>query len=286
MRTALALVTAADAAYFRHLQGLVLSLREAAPSTDFTLCVIDLGLLPVQRAWIEEHADRVAEGRWDFDLPRHYEPPRSLQGLLCRPFLPAYFPGHDVYVWLDADTWVQHFSAVRLFAAAAETGAMGLVPELARAYRNHYDGGRSSAWMRGCYAEAFGDEIADLLRWHPVISAGAFALKADSPAWRVWAEHMEIALPRTLRCVDQTALNVAVYTDAVAAHFLSASSHWVCIHGLPLLDAGTGRLLHPRVPHDELGILHLGSSGAEPRPVPTTEGGTEWRSLAWRGGHY
>ncbi|MGH6976466.1 MAG: hypothetical protein ACREED_05505 [Stellaceae bacterium] len=30
------------------------------------------------------------------------------------PFLRRYFPGYDVYLWLDGDTWVQDAEAIEL----------------------------------------------------------------------------------------------------------------------------------------------------------------------------
>lgn len=279
----LALVTASDAAYFTLLQSLVRSVHAAAPPGACTLCVIDLGLAPAQRAWVDAHADRVVEGRWDLDFPTRDATPRHVQALTCRPFLPSYFPGSDVYVWLDADAWVQDWDAVVLFARACEDLSIAVCPELDRAYSCLYDRGLAQRWWHANYARAFGGHVANQLWRHPGISAGVFAARAGAPAWRVWAEHLQRGLERTVEAVDQTALAVAIYTEAMASTFLSADTCWLCLYARPRVDAETGSLVHPMPPYRKLGILHL--AGVWPKQGPaellTTRGDTITRWLTF-----
>jgi acyl carrier protein len=264
----LALVTAADAAYFTLLQSLIRSVHAAAPPGAGALCVIDVGLTPAQRRWTEAHADRVVDGRWDLDFPNREATPRHVQALTCRPFLPAYFPGADVYVWLDADAWVQEWDAVALFVRACEDLSIAVCPEVDRAYSCFYDRGGAQRWWHACYARAFGGHVANQFWRHPGISAGAFAAKAASPAWQVWAEYLQQGLQRTVDAVDQTALAVAIYREAVASSFVPAEAHWLCQYARPRVDAETGHLLHPMPPHRRLGILHL--AGVWPKHGPAT----------------
>ena len=39
------------------------------------------------------------------------------KALTARPFLPRYFPGFDLYLWIDGDCWVQQGDAIALFLA-------------------------------------------------------------------------------------------------------------------------------------------------------------------------
>jgi hypothetical protein len=281
----LAVVSAADSSYFPLLRGLVQSVRESGPKGSYSLCVIDLGLEPSQRAWTERHVDHVVEGRWDLDFPGRASAPRRIQGLTCRPFLPTYFPGHDAYFWLDADAWVQDWSAVDLFVRACGDGSIGLVPEVDRAYRYHYNAGKPRMWMYRNYRSGFGEDVAKRLWWNPIISAGAFAMLAASEGWDAWAEHLSRGLARTVSSIDQTSLNVAVYSDAMPAAFLPAETHWLCNYATPRLDVTTGKLVHPMLPHAVLGILHLAGpfTKHQQTDVEASDGRTVRRWLTYRG---
>ncbi len=279
-----ALVTGADSAYVALLRGLLESVRNLAPEGSVDLCVIDIGLSPEERAWTEGYADHVADGRWDVDFPERDQAPRHIQGLTCRPFLPNYFPGYEVYLWLDADTWVQDWEAVELFRRAALEGSIGVVPELDAAYSCHYDGGHARTWAHQRYRVAFGKDAADALWWNPLLNAGAFSLRGDSAGWKGWADLLARGTARTLDAVDQTALNVLVYAEELAASFLPSTANWMCHWARPALDEPTGRLVHPTHRQDVLGIVHLGRVAQEaPVEVETTDDRLVRRWLTYRG---
>lgn len=250
------------------------------------MCVIDVGLDAGERLWLDANVDRVAEGRWDLPFPDRARAPRHLQALTCRPFLPDYFPGHDIYLWLDADTWVQRWTAVELFTAVTADGSIGVVPEIDRAYSCHYDSGLARRWMYHRYRETFGKQAAAAWWWNPVISAGAFSMRGTSSGWTIWVRHLEEGLTTTLDAVDQTALNRAIYSHELPAVFLPAEAHWLCNFALPWLAGGDGaeaRLVHPMLPHAELGILHLAGTQpkAGPADLPTTDGRSVRRWLTY-----
>ena len=75
--------------------------------------------------------------QWDFDFPGRDKLKDGYKALTARPFLPRYFPGFDLYFWIDADCWVQQGDAIALFLAAARTGALAVAPEIHRSMR-HY----------------------------------------------------------------------------------------------------------------------------------------------------
>src|SRR5262249_57716856 len=76
MTRSLAIVTGADAGYFPLLEGCLRSIRDKAPGRAVDLAVLDLGLEPAQRRWVEGMVDRVVEPGWDFDFPGRAETPR------------------------------------------------------------------------------------------------------------------------------------------------------------------------------------------------------------------
>jgi hypothetical protein len=162
-------------------------------------------------------------------------------------------------MWLDADAWVQDWAAVELFFRAAETGSLAIVPELDRAYRNFFH-----AWeefhgvLSAGYAAAFDAAMAERLARHPLLNNGAFALRADAPHWRAWADTLGSALQRSRNeLIDMTTLNHLVYDQGLPAHFLPAWCNWICHHAPPRRDPVSGQLTEPYLPYQRLGIVHL-----------------------------
>src|SRR6185436_13879539 len=134
------------------------------------------------------------------------------KALTARPFLPRYFPGHDVYLWIDGDCWVQQGDALDLFVAAARSGRLAVAPEIHRSMRHYkHAWGEFSRVNGAAYAAAFGQETADRLIRYPLINAGVFALTAEAPHWAGWGKLLGESLQHSADMTDQIALNVLVY---------------------------------------------------------------------------
>jgi hypothetical protein len=247
--------------------------------------VIDLGLGPEELEWTKRHADEVEPGRWDVDFPDRDRAPRFQQGYTCRPFLPNYFPGHDVYIWIDADAWIQDWAAIELFESAASSGSIGIVPQIDRAYSLHYESWHDQRWKYRNFLDAFGEDAADVLSWSPTLNAGLFSMRGDSAGWAGWADLLERGIQRTLDVVDQTALNVLIYAGGLDAQYLPSTCNWMCMFASPALDSSASRLVHPMLPHETLGVVHL--AGIEPKSGPATlltaDGRRETRWLTFQG---
>jgi hypothetical protein len=253
------IVSGADSAYFELLQGCVRSIRDQPAGRGIALGILDVGLAEAERRWLERQGARVVAPGWDLDFPERAATPRYRQAQYGRAFLPRHFPGHDVYLWLDADAWVQDWRAVELFFRAAADGSLAIVPELDRAYRNFLH-----AWdefhrvIRKGYLDSFDAETADRLVRHPLLNNGAFALGADAPHWQAWAETLQAALQRSRNeLIDQATLNHVVYAQNLPAHFLPAWCNWISHHAAPIREPRNGVLVEPNLPHQRLGIVHL-----------------------------
>jgi hypothetical protein len=253
------IVTGADSAYFELLTGLVDSIRDKPPGAQMALGVLDVGLEAHQRHWLEARGAVIVAPGWDLLFPDRDSVPRYRQAQFARPFLPRHFPGHELYLWLDADTWVQDWWAVDLFFQAAAEGRLAVVPELDRAYRNFFH-----AWeefhhvIRKSYAETYDDITAAHLVRHPLLNSGAFALRAGAAHWGAWGESLGSALQRSQHpLIDQATLNHVIYLERLPAHFLPAWCNWICHHAVPLRDTARGCLVEPNLPHQKLGIVHL-----------------------------
>jgi len=106
------IITAADANYFELVRGTILSVREKPEGGNVAIGFFDLGCTPQQLQWLKTQVNIIQKPDWDIDFPGKNEAPHYLKGLLARPFLRRYFPNFDIYLWIDADDWVQAWQAV------------------------------------------------------------------------------------------------------------------------------------------------------------------------------
>jgi hypothetical protein len=253
------IVSGADSGYFELLQGCVRSIRDKPEGAAIALGVLDVGLSESERGWLEDQGAVVVAPGWDLDFPDREAAPRYRQAQYGRPFLPRHFPGHDLYLWIDADAWVQDWSAVDLFLRAASRRQLAIVPELDRSYRNFFHAFEEFHGVIGeGYRAIFEEPAATRLARQPLLNNGIFALAAEAPHWQAWAETLAAALQRSRNgLIDQTTLNHVVYEQNLPAHFLPAWCNWICHHAPPIRDETGGFLTEPNLPHQKLGIVHL-----------------------------
>lgn len=251
-------ITGGDAGYFDLMKDCIASLHSVPEGRALALGILDCGLTEEQRAWCRDHGAALVVPDWDFDFPGREKLKDGYKALTARPFLPRYFPGFDVYFWIDGDCWVQLGDAITLFLAAARTGALAVAPEIHRAMRHyHHAWGEFSAVCGAAYESCFDKATAERLVRYPMINAGVFALTAEAPHWQGWATVLGEALQRSTDMTDQMALNVLVYDKGFACEPLPSRCNWPVHHATPAWDAGRGLFVEPAMPYDPLGILHL-----------------------------
>jgi len=254
----LIIVSAADSGYFPLLRDCVLSVR--AQRGDVAIGVLDLGLAPDQRDWLGEQVAHLVIPGWDVAFPGQDRAPETFKAQVARPFLPRHFPGYAMYLWLDADAWLQDWRAVEMYCVAAGEDRLAIALELDRAYKRHYKRpklfGRNLAWKT--YREAFGWRVADRLGRNPTANCGVFALPRDAPHWQVWAQIMTRVLQRTrFFYAEQIALNYAIFAEHLPVNFLPAYCNWAVGDAPPAFDAARGLFVEPYAPHEVIGVLHL-----------------------------
>jgi len=283
-------ITGGDAAYFELMRDCIGSLRATAEGRALALGVLDCGLTDEQRAWCKAQGATLVTPQWDFDFPGRAKLKDGYKALTARPFLPRYFPGFDLYLWIDGDCWVQQGDALALFLAAARTGALAVAPEIHRSMRHYRHAWTEFSTINGAaYASAFDQATADRLIRYPLINAGVFALRHDAAHWAGWADLLGKTLQRSTDMTDQITLNVLVYDQGFACEPLPSRCNWPVHHATPAWDAERTLFVEPAMPYEALGILHLtiytkrlaaldvrevnGSHAGEVRP----------RSLRWPG---
>jgi hypothetical protein len=266
------IVTAADAAYFPLLQGLLASIWDAATvalAKRPDIHVLDLGLAADQRQWLEPRVTGLIVPDWD-GTPADVERVRNDLGpagraQTSRPHLPRYIPGYETYLWLDADTWVQRWEAIDWYLAAAKDGAIAVTPQLDRCFRCSLRIGPHVDVLFDHYRTFLGDQVASGLVYRlPQINSGAFALRGDSDVWTIWQKQVAQVLSGfaarnvpVSHLFEQIALNIAIYSDGAAVYFLPGLCNWPTGEAMPLLDSQRKLLVEPALPHQPLGIVHL-----------------------------
>ena len=251
-------ITGGDAAYFDLMRDCIGSLRATAEGRALALGVLDCGLTDEQRDWCRAQGAILVEPVWDFDFPGREKLKDGYKALTARPFLPRYFPGFDLYLWIDGDCWVQQGDALSLFLSAARTGALGVAPEIHRSMRHYRHAWTEFSTINGAaYEQGFGKETAERLIRYPLINAGVFSLKAAAPHWAGWAGVLGEALQRSANMTDQIALNVLVYDHGFACEPLPSRCNWPIHHATPAWDAERQLFVEPAMPYEPLGILHM-----------------------------
>lgn len=265
--------TAADAGYFGLLRDLVTSLEKRAADQPHVLGVLDLGLSAEQQAWLADKGARLVVPGWDFDFPSRAEQPEHFRSQIARAFLPKHFPGFEVYVWLDSDTWVQDGAVIKWLVHAAQNGTMAVTEELHQAYDKVHDQKdlvQKYTLIRQCFSQAEADQYG----LTPSVNSGVFAMRGDAPHWAIWGEEMRQFLHRfNTRFVDQLTLERVVHAHRLPVTYMPARANWVVSQATPAFCPDRGMLVEPLPPYDPIWLLHLtlGSKDIE-FPIPMTDG--------------
>ncbi|MGD0107131.1 MAG: hypothetical protein ABSC06_24300 [Rhodopila sp.] len=275
------IVTGSDAAYFKYARELILSIEACRPAPT-PVGFFDLGLTEDQHAWLVARQVIVKRPSVGSALGDFGDTHQDKMGYLGRLFLRENFPGHAVYMWIDADVWMQNWAGVEaLNEGAMQTGA-AMVHQNERAY---FFNPLLFAWQLKHFVLGYGAPTGIWLKSRPHINAGIFAMRSDAPHWERWLRHYQKAFDRTklVSPHDQMGLNAAVYLDHLPTKFLSASCNWICDLAPPVWNAETGLLCVPYPPYTPISHLHLAGFGkTETFKLKTTDGSVRQTNLRFR----
>jgi hypothetical protein len=258
------IVSGADSPYAELLSDLIDSIRSASSEgATIPIGILDLGLTEAQQVGFATRNVKIVKPDWDFEFPDQQRVPLHFKAMTARPFLTKYFPDYEVVMWMDADTWVQQWSAVTDYVEGARTGGLTVTQELDRAYANVYNINNSRELFFKSIDIGFGRELALRLVAFPMVNSGVFAMRADSPYWQTWRVALGKSLQRHANHMsEQSALNVAIYEKLPLPLFMPATHNWLCIQRLPSFNPATELFVEPLRPHREIGIMHLTASTA------------------------
>ena len=254
----LLVASGADRAYFPLLRDTVLSIR--ANRQNAAIGVLDLGLDGEHRDWLSARVSHIVHPNWDLEFPYRARMPETFKAQVARPFLRRHFPGYEMYLWIDADAWVQNGRVIDLYISAAGRDKLAITPEIDRAYKRHYKRPKPFGWTLAWknYREAFGWRAADRLGRNPMVNCGVFALHRDASHWDVWARLLARVLQRTqFFFAEQVALNYAIFAEHLPVNFLPAYCNWMPGDAPPAFDVRRGLFVEPYAPYEVIGVMHL-----------------------------
>ena len=269
MGKSVAIVSAGNDAYFPLLADLVVSIKSLNLPQDFHLKILDVGLSPQNRTTLEREGIELFVPNWFIQFPAGSEAPDWFRGTVARPFLPQCFPGHDLYIWLDADTWVQDRDCLLRMAGHDDVSiqiATTVFFEPIYISEQIINGQRVSYYLtpdarrqniEECYRLNFGQEMARRA-YETVINSGVFVLSAASPCWSVWADYLRIGMANGFHpLVEERALNLGILEGRIPHKLMPPRWNWDLGGRKPWVDIKRGCLIDPDAPAYPLGVVHL-----------------------------
>lgn len=273
------IVSATDSRFLPFLKGMLASLQPTLARPEVHLACFDIGLDPADHTWLAGQGATIVAPRIQFGLdPADHS--TALLSFLARPFLREYFPGYDVYVWIDSDVWLQDQGVIEEYVQGALAEGMAITHERERGYR-------FQSWLFGWtlkhFVLGYGAANAAYLMGRKHVNAGFFAIRADAPQWAGWARRYEAAIKRTGALVphDQFALNHALHGDWAGlggkpqARLLDPRCNWICDRGAPMWNDAEAAFCKPYAPFTTIGALHLaGPAKRKTYDIRRTGGGS------------
>ena len=280
------LITGGDTKVMPVLQGLIRSLESFPERSTVSIGCLDVGQTEADRQWLTDHDISVVSPRSHMGIPLDRLRPYEL-AVLARPFLPSYFPGFDIYIWIDSDIWLQGWWVIDAYRQGAIDTGFAISHERERAY--HFQG-----WLFGWFAkhmmQGYGPFDAAWLLSRPHLNAGLFAMRADSPHWNQWAELYKRAYDRTGKLTphDQFSLNRLAYggmfeKPKLQATILPPRYNWICDRGPPMWSDEANALCEPYAPFRPIGTVHLAGPGKTTRYTIRRTGGGSFEALLLQG---
>lgn len=234
---------------------MISSLNAAKGDRSIDLGCFDLGLAAQQSAWLRTQGATIAAAHWHFSMPDVARQPRLLT-YVVRPFLRDYFPDYDIYLWIDADVWLQDGTAIERYVSGALAKGPAIAHENERAYRFQ---GWPFAWTCKHFLLGYGPIRDVWLLIRPHLNAGILAIAADAPHWGRWRDCYQRVIDKTglITPHDQFSLNHAIYSHGLPTEFLPATCNWICDRGPPMLDEDSGKFCVPYPHYQPISIIHL-----------------------------
>ena len=261
-----AIISLADSKYFELLNELIDSILSFKESESVSICILDAGLQPDQIKILEKKVHKIVKAKWDIEVPEYKIKGREwLKSQVSRAFLPEYFPGFKKYLWIDADAWVNDWSAVELYFKGSDNQTLSISSSADRAYGRVLRADwifSNIAFIRSqnykhAKSSGFSNQISREVALKPHLNIGVFCLEDDAPHWLVWQKNLKQVLKKgRIFGSEQIAMNITVYCDLMKVQILPTYCNWFLIENIKF-DESKNTYVEPYLPNHKIGIIHL-----------------------------
>ena len=261
-----AIVSLADSKYFELLNELIDSVLSFKESESVSICILDAGLEPDQVKILKNKVYKIVKAKWDIEVPEYKIQGREwLKSQVSRAFLPDYFPGFKKYLWIDADAWVNDWSAVELYFKGSNNQTLSISSLADRAYGRVLRADwifSNIAFIRSqnykhAKSSGFSNQISRKVALMPHLNIGVFCLENNAPHWLVWQKNLRVALKKgRIFGSEQVAMNISIYHHNLKVEILPAYCNWYALDKLKY-DQNNKTFVENYLPNHKIGIIHL-----------------------------
>lgn len=259
------LVTGAEATYFPLMLELIHSIRKHPAGKDMPIGIIDAGMTEEQTEILQHKNCFIRHFKpSSFRIQKAVKSRKALAVNLGKLWLDKIFPDYDLFVFLDADTWIQSWEAIEFLIGAANEGSLAVVGTWNR-YRDslpvHWYWGLIPVFrsfnLKAAYHAGLPLSVLKKMSRYPDLNAGVYALKRDAPHWDRMRKWQDIILKKGRPFTsDGLAMALACCVDQMPSQRLPPACNYT-LHYQPLYDEFKKRFVDPFYPHHPIGIMHL-----------------------------
>ena len=266
MKKSKIIVSSADSKYFFLLKELFLSLDKSGVLSDYQFSILDTGLTEEQKVFFLDHSVIIKEAIWNTPVPNFKILGRdNLKTQVARAYLPDYFDDYKLYIWLDADMWLNDIKSFNLYEKGAFNNKLTIVPQSDRAYVKN----ANAEWLFGFpkkiktinyknISKSISKTLGRKYAFHSTLNAGAFAINDNINTWECFQKNIKLAAKKgRIFGTDQVALALSIYEDALPSEFLPAYCNWMCEFNMPKFDSKKNQFVEPYIPNHPIALVHL-----------------------------
>ena len=260
------IVSSADSKYFQLIKELFLSLKKTDVFNEYQFAILDTGLSEDQYTYFKDNNVKIEEAKWNVDVPKYKILGRNhLKTQVARAFLPDYFPNFKIYIWLDADLWLNDLSTFHLYERGAMQECLAITPQSDRSYFNN----ANVEWFMNFpkkvktinyknISKSISKKLARKYAFYSTLNAGAFAISSKREIWDCFQKNIKLAAKKgRIFGTDQVALALSVYEDKIPTQFLPAYCNWMCEFHLPMFNEQSKKFIEPYLPYHPIALIHL-----------------------------
>ena len=260
------IVSSADSKYFFLLKELFLSLDKSGILSDYQFSILDTGLTEEQKFFFLDNSVIIKEAIWNTSVPKFKILGRdNLKTQVARAYLPDYFEDYKLYIWLDADMWLNDIKSFNLYEKGAFNNKLTIVPQSDRAYVKN----ANVEWLFGFpkkiktinyknISKSISKSLGRKYAFHSTLNAGAFAINDNVNIWKCFQKNIKLAAKKgRIFGTDQVALALSIYEDGLPSEFLPAYCNWMCEFNMPKFDNEKSKFVEPYIPNHPIALVHL-----------------------------